>query len=103
MATIAFDVYGTLIDTDGVVVADCASGSVHRRKRFRKPGAASSSSIRFEGEGLMRRYENFAVMHASERWIIAVPNTTFRFSEGQKDALLQSVSRVARVWRRPRE
>ena len=87
MATLAFDVYGTLIDTDGVV---------SRLREWIGPQAeAFSQTLRSKQleysfrRGLMRRYENFAVC-TLQALDYCCAEYDVSFSAEQKDALLQS-------------
>jgi 2-haloacid dehalogenase len=87
MATLAFDVYGTLIDTDGVV---------SRLREWIGPQAeAFSQSLRSKQleysfrRGLMRRYENFAVCTLQALGYCCAEYDV-SFSAEQKGVLLQS-------------
>ena len=59
MATIAFDVYGTLIDTDGVVY-QLREWIGSQADVFSQTWRSKQLEYSFR-RGLMRRYENFAV------------------------------------------
>ena len=87
MATIAFDVYGTLIDTDGVVDR-LREWIGSQAETFSQTWRSKQLEYSFR-RGLMRRYENFAVCtrHALE---YCCAEYGMSFSEEQKDALLQS-------------
>lgn len=87
MATIAFDVYGTLIDTDGVVDR-LREWIGSQAETFSQTWRSKQLEYSFR-RGLMRRYENFAVCtrHALE---YCCAKYDVSFSDGQKDALLQS-------------
>ena len=87
MATIAFDVYGTLIDTDGVVER-LREWIGSQAETFSQTWRSKQLEYSFR-RGLMRRYENFAVCtrHALD---YCCAEYEVSFSTGQKDALLQS-------------
>ena len=87
MATIAFDVYGTLIDTDGVVER-LREWIGSQAETFSQTWRSKQLEYSFR-RGLMRRYENFAVCtrHALD---YCCAEYEVSFSAGQKDALLQS-------------
>ena len=59
MVTIAFDVYGTLIDTQGVV-SELRALAGDRADVFAQTWREKQLEYTFR-RGLMRRYENFAV------------------------------------------
>ena len=87
MATIAFDVYGTLIDTDGVVsrLRECIGSQADV---FSQTWRSKQLEYSFR-RGLMRRYENFAVCTRQALDYCCVEYDV-SFSEEQTDALLQS-------------
>ena len=89
MATIAFDVYGTLIDTDGVVDR-LREWIGSQAETFSQTWRSKQLEYSFR-RGLMRRYENFAVCtrHALD---YCCAEYEVSFSAGQKEALLQSFS-----------
>ena len=87
MATIAFDVYGTLIDTDGVV-SRLREWIGSQAEVFSKTWRSKQLEYSFR-RGLMRHYENFAVCtrHALE---YCCAEYDVSLSSEQKDILLQS-------------
>lgn len=87
MATLAFDVYGTLIDTDGVV-SRLREWIGPQAETFSETWRSKQLEYSFR-RGLMRRYENFAVCtrHSLD---YCCAKYEVSFSAGQKDALLQS-------------
>lgn len=87
MATIAFDVYGTLIDTDGVVDR-LREWIGSQAETFSQTWRSKQLEYSFR-RGLMRRYENFAVCtrHALD---YCCAEYEVSFSAGQKDALLEN-------------
>jgi 2-haloacid dehalogenase len=87
MATIAFDVYGTLIDTDGVV-SRLREWIGSQAEVFSKTWRSKQLEYSFR-RGLMRRYETFAVCtrHALD---YCCAEYDVSFSAEQKDTLLQS-------------
>ena len=87
MATIAFDVYGTLIDTDGVV-AQLREWIGSQADVFSQTWRSKQLEYSFR-RGLMRRYENFAVCTRQALDYCCVEYDV-SFSAEQKDALLQS-------------
>ena len=87
MATLAFDVYGTLINTDGVV-SRLREWIGSQAEVFSQTWRSKQLEYSFR-RGLMRRYENFAVCtHHSLDYCCAEYDVSF--SSEQKDALLQS-------------
>ncbi len=87
MATIAFDVYGTLIDTDGVV-SRLREWIGSQADVFSQTWRSKQLEYSFR-RGLMRRYENFAVCTRQALDYCCVEYDV-SFSAEQKDALLQS-------------
>jgi 2-haloacid dehalogenase len=87
MATIAFDVYGTLIDTDGVVDR-LREWIGSRAEVFSQTWRSKQLEYSFR-RGLMRRYENFAVCTRHALDYCSAEYKSF-FTAEQKDALLQS-------------
>ena len=87
MATIAFDVYGTLIDTDGVV-SRLREWVGSQAEVFSKTWRSKQLEYSFR-RGLMRRYETFAVCTRQALDYCCVEYDV-SFSAEQKDALLQS-------------
>ncbi|MCP4784364.1 MAG: haloacid dehalogenase type II, partial [Fuerstiella sp.] len=87
MATLAFDVYGTLIDTDGVV-SRLREWIGSQAETFSQTWRSKQLEYSFR-RGLMRRYENFAVCtrHALDFCCVEYDVS---FSAEQKDVLLQS-------------
>ena len=87
MATIAFDVYGTLIDTDGVV-SQLREWIGSQADVFSKTWRSKQLEYSFR-RGLMRRYETFAICtrHALDYCCVEYDVS---FSAEQKDALPQS-------------
>ena len=87
MATIAFDVYGTLINTDAVV-SQLKEWIGSQAAVFSQTWRSKQLEYSFR-RGLMRRYENFAACtrHALD-YCCAAYNVSF--SSEQKDTLLQS-------------
>ena len=87
MATIAFDVYGTLIDTDGVV-SRLREWIGSQAELFSKTWRSKQLEYSFR-RGLMRQYENFAVCtrHALD---YCCAEYDVSLSSEQKDELLQS-------------
>ena len=87
MATFAFDVYGTLIDTDGVVPQLCEwIGS--RAEKFSKTWRSKQLEYSFR-RGLMRQYENFALC-TRQALEYCCTDYEVSLSSEQKDTLLQS-------------
>jgi len=87
MATIAFDVYGTLIDTDGVV-SQLREWIGSQADVFSQTWRSKQLEYSFR-RGLMRRYENFAVC-TRQALDYCCAEYDVSFSAEQKDALLQS-------------
>ena len=87
MATIAFDVYGTLIDTDGVVDR-LREWIGSQAETFSQTWRSKQLEYSFR-RGLMRRYENFAVC-TRQALDYCCAEYDVSFSAEQKDALLQS-------------
>ena len=87
MATIAFDVYGTLIDTDGVV-SQLREWIGTQADVFSQTWRSKQLEYSFR-RGLMRRYETFAVCTRQALDYCCVEYDV-SFSAEQKDALLQS-------------
>jgi len=87
MATIAFDVYGTLIDTDGVV-SRLREWIGSQADVFSQTWRSKQLEYSFR-RGLMRRYENFEVCTRQALDYCCVEYDV-SFSAKQKDALLQS-------------
>ena len=87
MATIAFDVYGTLIDTNGVVDR-LREWIGSQAEVFSQTWRSKQLEYSFR-RGLMRRYETFAVCtrHALD---YCCAEYDVSFSSEQKDTLLQS-------------
>ncbi len=87
MATLAFDVYGTLIDTDGVV-SRLREWIGPRAEVFSQTWRSKQLEYSFR-RGLMRRYETFAICtrHALD---YCCAEYDVSFSAEQKDTLLQS-------------
>ena len=87
MAPIAFDVYGTLINTDAVV-SQLQEWIGSQAEVFSQTWRSKQLEYSFR-RGLMRRYENFAVCtrHTLD-YCCAAYNVSF--SSEQKDTLLQS-------------
>ena len=87
MATIAFDVYGTLINTDGVVFR-LREWIGSRAEAFSQTWRSKQLEYSFR-RGLMRRYETFAVC-TRQALDYCCTEYEVSFSAEQKDALLQS-------------
>ena len=87
MATIALDVYGTLINTDGVV-SRLREWMGSQAEGFSKTWRSKQLEYSFR-RGLMRRYENFAVC-TRQALDYCCAEYDVSFSAEQKDALLQS-------------
>ena len=87
MATIAFDVYGTLIDTDGVV-SQLREWVGSRAETFSKTWRSKQLEYSFR-RGLMRQYENFAVC-TRQALEYCCAEYDVSLSSEQKDELLQS-------------
>ena len=87
MPTIAFDVYGTLIDTDGVV-SQLREWMGSQADVFSQTWRSKQLEYSFR-RGLMRRYETFAVCTRQALDYCCVEYDV-SFSAEQKDALLQS-------------
>ena len=87
MATIAFDVYGTLINTDAVV-SQLREWIGSQAEVFSQTWRSKQLEYSFR-RGLMRRYETFAICtrHALDYCCVEYDVS---FSAEQKDALLQS-------------
>ena len=87
MATIAFDVYGTLINTDGVE-SQLREWIGSQAELFSKTWRSKQLEYSFR-RGLMRRYETFSVCtrHALD---YCCAEYDVSFSSEQKDTLLQS-------------
>jgi 2-haloacid dehalogenase len=87
MATIVFDVYGTLINTDAVV-SQLREWIGSQAEVFSQTWRSKQLEYSFR-RGLMRRYENFAVCtrHALD---YCCAEYEVSFSSEQKDTLLQS-------------
>ena len=87
MATIAFDVYGTLINTDGVV-SRLREWIGSQAEVFSQTWRSKQLEYSFR-RGLMRRYENFAVC-TRQALDFCCAEYGVSFSSEQKDTLLQS-------------
>ena len=87
MATIAFDVYGTLIDTDGVV-SRLREWIGSQAEVFSQTWRSKQLEYSFR-RGLMQRYENFAVC-TRQALDYCCAEYDVSFSAEQKDTLLQS-------------
>ena len=87
MATIAFDVYGTLIDTDGVV-SRLREWIGSQAETFSKTWRSKQLEYSFR-RGLMRQYENFAVC-TRQALDYCCADYEVSLSSEQKDELLQS-------------
>jgi len=87
MATIAFDVYGTLIDTDGVV-SQLREWIGSQAEVFSKTWRSKQLEYSFR-RGLMRHYENFAVC-TRQALEYCCAEYDVSLSSEQKDTLLQS-------------
>ena len=87
MATIAFDVYGTLIDTDGVV-SQLREWIGSRAEVFSKTWRSKQLEYSFR-RGLMRQYVNFAVC-TRQALEYCCADYEVSLSSEQKDELLQS-------------
>ena len=87
MATIAFDVYGTLINTDGVV-SRLREWIGSQAEVFSKTWRSKQLEYLFR-RGLMQRYENFAVC-TRQALDYCCAEYDVSFSAEQKDTLLQS-------------
>ena len=87
MATIAFDVYGTLIDTDGVV-SRLREWIGSQAEVFSKTWRSKQLEYSFR-RGLMRHYENFAVC-TRQALEYCCAEYDVSLSSEQKDMLLQS-------------
>ena len=87
MATIAFDVYGTLINTDGVVFR-LREWIGSQAEVFSQTWRSKQLEYSFR-RGLMRRYENFAVC-TRQALDYCCAEYDVAFSPEQKDTLLQS-------------
>ena len=87
MATIAFDVYGTLINTDGVV-SRLREWIGSQAEVFSKTWRSKQLEYSFR-RGLMQRYENFAVC-TRQALDYCCAEYDVSLSAEQKDALLQS-------------
>ena len=87
MATLAFDVYGTLINTDGVV-SRLREWIGSQAEVFSKTWRSKQLEYSFR-RGLMQRYENFAVC-TRQALDYCCAEYDVSLSAEQKDALLQS-------------
>ena len=87
MATIAFDVYGTLIDTDGVV-SRLREWIGSEAETFSKAWRSKQLEYSFR-RGLMRRYENFTVC-TRQALEYCCADYEVSLSSEHKDELLQS-------------
>ena len=87
MATIAFDVYGTLINTDGVV-SRLREWIGSQAEVFSKTWRSKQLEYLFR-RGLMQRYENFAVC-TRQALDFCCAEYDVSLSTEQKDTLLQS-------------
>ncbi|MDC0157845.1 haloacid dehalogenase type II [Verrucomicrobia bacterium] len=87
MATIAFDVYGTLIDTDGMV-PQLREWIGSQAETFSKAWRSKQLEYSFR-RGLMRQYENFAVC-TRQALEYCCTDYEVSLSSEQKDELLQS-------------
>ena len=87
MATIAFDVYGTLIDTDGVV-SRLREWIGSEAETFSKAWRSKQLEYSFR-RGLMRRYENFTVC-TRQALEYCCAEYDVSLSSEQKDELLQN-------------
>ena len=87
MATIAFDVYGTLIDTDGVV-SRLREWIGSQAETFSKTWRSKQLEYSFR-RGLMRQYENFEVC-TRQALEYCCAEYDVSLSSEQKDILLQS-------------
>ena len=87
MATIAFDVYGTLIDTDGVV-SQLREWIGSQAETFSKTWRSKQLEYSFR-RGLMRQYENFAVC-TRQALEYCCAEYEVSLSSEKKDELLQS-------------
>ena len=87
MATIAFDVYGTLINTEGVVCR-LREWIGSQAEEFSQTWRSKQLEYSFR-RGLMQRYENFAVC-TRQALDYCCAEYDVSFSVEQKDALLQS-------------
>ena len=87
MATIAFDVYGTLINTDGVV-SRLREWIGSQAEVFSQTWRSKQLEYSFR-RGLMRRYENFVVC-TRQALDYCCAEYDVSFSAEQKDTLLQS-------------
>ena len=87
MATIAFDIYGTLIDTDGMV-PQLREWIGSRAETFSKAWRSKQLEYSFR-RGLMRQYENFAVC-TRQALEYCCADYEVSLSSEQKDELLQS-------------
>ena len=87
MATIAFDVYGTLIDTDGVV-SQLREWIGSQADVFSQTWRSKQLEYSFR-RGLMRRYENFAVC-TRQALDYTCAHYELSFSPEQKNQLLEA-------------
>ena len=87
MATIAFDVYGTLINTDAMV-SQLREWIGPQAEEFSQTWRSKQLEYSFR-RGLMRRYETFAVC-TRQALDYCCAEYDVSFSAEQKDALLQS-------------
>ena len=87
MATIAFDVYGTLIDTEGVV-SQLREWIGSQAETFSKAWRSKQLEYSFR-RGLMRQYENFAVC-TRQALEYCCADYEVSLSSEKKDELLQS-------------
>ena len=87
MTTIAFDVYGTLINTDGVV-SRLREWIGSQAEAFSQTWRSKQLQYSFR-RGLMQRYENFAVC-TRQALDYCCAEYDVSLSAEQKDALLQS-------------
>lgn len=87
MATIAFDVYGTLINTDGVV-SRLREWIGSQAEGFSQTWRSKQLEYSFR-RGLMRRYENFAVC-TRQALDYCCAEYDVSLSTEQKESLLQS-------------
>ena len=87
MATLAFDVYGTLINIDAMV-SQLREWIGPQAEEFSQTWRSKQLEYSFR-RGLMRRYETFAVC-TRQALDYCCAEYGVSFSEGQKDALLQS-------------
>ena len=87
MATLAFDVYGTLINTDAMV-SQLREWIGPQAEEFSQTWRSKQLEYSFR-RGLMRRYETFAVC-TRQALDYCCAEYDVSFSAEQKDALLQS-------------